>query len=189
MTDVAAVEGMTAPEFLEMPVPARGRPWNLIDGELVVNDPSRLHGRVLGQLQFELESWVRAKPGRGEVALPLDVQLDERNVFAPDLAWYAQGRAPERDAAPPYPMPDIAVEARSPSTWRFDIGEKKSGYERHGLAELWLLDTAAEVVLVFRRSQREAAAFDVALELGGAEELTSPPLPGFALGVATIFAP
>lgn len=79
-----------------------------------------------------MESWVRAKPGRDEVALPLDVQLAERNVFAPDLAWYAQGRAPERDAPPPYPMPDIAVEARSPSTWRFDIGRRSPAMSATG---------------------------------------------------------
>ena len=44
-------------------------------------------------------------------------------------------------------MPDIAVEVRSPSTWRYDIGAKKSGYERRGLPELWLVDTRADEVL------------------------------------------
>ncbi len=84
-------------------------------------------------------------------------------------------------------MPDLAVEVRSPSTWRFDLGVKKTGYERHGLRELWLVDTLARTVLVYRRSTAGAAEFDVALEVSEDEQLTSPLLPGFELAVADIF--
>jgi len=188
MTAVPVAERMTAESFLELPVPQRGRPWNLVDGEVVVNDPTALHGEVVEELQFGLATWARAEPGRGKVAVPRDIQLDERNVFAPDLLWYCEGRVPSRHAPPPYPMPDIAAEVRSPSTWRYDIGQKKSGYERYGLPELWLLDTAAEVVLVFRRSAPGAPSFDVALELGAGETLTSPLLAGFALPLTPLFA-
>ncbi len=189
MTIMPVAERMTAAKFLALPVPERGRPWNLVDGEVVVNEPTRLHAGALGVLHLALGSWTQdEEAARGEASLAVDVELDGRNVFAPDLLWWAEGRVPPRDAQPPYPMPDIAVEVRSPATWRYDIGEKKAGYERHGLTELWLLDTAAEVVLVFRRSQPNAAAFDVALELGGAEELTSPLLPGFAPAVVSLFS-
>ena len=58
----------------------------------------------------------------------------------------------------PYPAPDLAVEVRSPSTWRFDIGRKKENYERYGVGELWLVDTAADVVFAFRRSTRRRPA-------------------------------
>ncbi len=84
-------------------------------------------------------------------------------------------------------MPDLAAEVRSPSTWRYDIGAKKAGYERHGLPELWLVDTAAEEVLVFRRSSPGATAFDVALELDRSQRLESPLLPGFGLDPAELF--
>ncbi len=53
------------------------------------------------------------------------------------------------------------VDVRSPSTWRYDIGTKKSVYEREGLPELWLVDTDAGVLLVFRRSTPKAPSFDV----------------------------
>ena len=115
-------------------------------------------------------------------------KVDDRNVFAPDLLWYPQGRAPARDDQPPYPMPGTAVEVRSPATWRYDVGEKKAGYERHGLPELWLVDTAAEVVLVFRRSSADAPTFDVALELAGSQKLVSPLLPGFGPAVKGLFS-
>ncbi|MBA3305663.1 MAG: Uma2 family endonuclease [Thermoleophilaceae bacterium] len=84
-------------------------------------------------------------------------------------------------------MPDLAVEVRSPSAWRYDIGAKKAAYERHGLPELWLVDTAAEAVLAFRRSVPGAAIFDVALELGRDARLESALLPGFALAVGELF--
>ena len=76
---------------------------------------------------------------------------------------------------------------RSPVDWRYDIGAKKAGYETHGVAELWLVDTAADVVLVFRRSDPSAPTFDVSLELELTDKLTSPLLPGFELPVEDIF--
>jgi len=84
-------------------------------------------------------------------------------------------------------MPDLAIEVRSPSTWRFNVGAKKAAYDRCGLRELWLVDTAAEAVLAFRRSGRYAPAFDVALEVARDESLASPLLPGFALALVELF--
>ena len=181
-------ERMTAAKFLALPVPERGRPWNLVDGEVVVNEPTRLHAGALGALHLALGSWTEGEEAaRGEASLAVDVELDGRNVFAPDLLWWAEGRVPPRDARPPYPMPDIAVEVRSPATWRYDIGEKKAGYERHGLPELWLLDTVADRVRVLRRSHPGGPRFDVEFDLGSEKTLTSPLLPGFELPLAGVF--
>jgi Uma2 family endonuclease len=82
---------------------------------------------------------------------------------------------------------NLVVEIRSPSPWRYDVGAKKTAYERHGLPELWLVDTAASEILVFRRSTPQAAVYDVSLELAAGDTLASPLLPGFALPVADIF--
>ncbi len=84
----------------------------------MVSGPTALHGDVVGNLLFALESWARAEPGRGRVAIPRDVRIDDFNAFAPDIGWYAEGSVPPRDAPPPYPLPELAVEVRSPSTWR-----------------------------------------------------------------------
>jgi len=186
MEAMPVAERMTAEEFLALPYD-RTRFASLVEGEVVVNDPRPLHNYVATDLAFALYAWARSELGRGRVMIPLDVRLDLHNVFKPDILWYAEGRAPKRDADPPSPMPDLAVEVRSPSTWRYDIGAKKSAYERHGLPELWLVDTAADVVLVFRRSRVEAATFDVALELSRADRLESPLLSGFALSVGELF--
>ncbi len=187
MDAVTATAEMTAEEFLDLPYDERTRWRQLVDGELVMNDPTRMHDGSQGCVFRALGNWSRGARGRGWAGFPLDVMIDERNVYKPDVVWYREGRAPRRHDPPPYPVPDLAVEVRSPSTWRFDIGRKKDGYERRDVAELWLVDTAADVVLVFRRSQAKAGRFDLSLELTAADTLSSPLLPGFSLSVAEVF--
>jgi Uma2 family endonuclease len=177
---------MTADEYLT--VPYDGRRTMLVEGEVVLNQPRNRHQAITGDLFAVLHAWARETTARGTVRMPLDVKLDERNVFGPDVLWYAEGRVPQLDDDRPYAVPDIAGEVRSPSTWRYDIGAKESAYERAGLAELWLVDTIARTILVFRRRTAGTATFDVALELAIGDELTSPQLPGFALAIGSLFA-
>ncbi len=183
---VQVAQRMTADEYLAAPFDERRT--ELVGGEVIVHEPLPLHQFVLTDLVQSLTNWATANSGLGRVSLPIDVQLDERNVFGPDLLWYAEGRVPGRHDPRPYPLPDLAVEVRSPSTWRYDIGAKKAAYERHGLLELWLVDTAADEVPIFRRSSPRAPSFDVSLELGVGDELTSPQLHGFALALSSLFA-
>jgi len=187
MTAVPVAQRMTADEFLALPEPHDGRRHELVEGELVVTFPGFLHGAVQAHLVFTLGKWARAQSGRGIVTLTHGISLDDRNLFGPDILWYREGRAPGRHDPPPYSMPDLAVEVRSASTWRYDIGAKKAAYERHGLPELWLVDTAAAEVLVFRRSAPQGHTFDVALELGRGDTLASPLLPGFALAIGELY--
>lgn len=190
MTAMPAVARMTAEEYLARPDDPRERGWELIDGAIVdMHDPRLPHELVCRELHYALELWARAEPGRGLPIRSIDVEIGPRDVYGPDVLWYRDGRVPPSDAERPYPVPDIAVEVRSPSTWRYNIGVKKSGYERAGLPELWLVDTAADEIIVYRRSAPEAPAFDVSLELARGDTLTSPLLSGFALALDELFAP
>ncbi len=186
MTAMPVAQHMTADEYLAME-PDR-RHTELIGGEFVVHQPRFRHQALVNEINFALATWTRAAPARGVVVLPLDVKIDDDNVLAPDLLWYSAPRVPA-DEDWPYPLPDLAVEVRSPSTWRYDIGAKKRLYEQHRLPELWLLDGAADAVLVFRRSTPRAVDYDVALEPARGDALTSPLLPGFALALDALFAP
>ncbi len=182
-----AFERMTADQYLALgdQLP---RFTQLIEGEVVLNQPSVRHQRIAFEIALRVRAWIDASPGRGEVGTPVNVVLDDRNVYAPDVWWCREDNRPGDDNI--YGPPDLAVEVRSPSTWRYDTGVKKAVYERHGLGELWLVDTDAEVVLVFRRSSPDAPVFDVAVELSaaGADTLTSPLLPDFALDLGALFA-
>lgn len=187
MCSVPTVERMSADEFLALASREDGRRRQLIDGELVMNEPSWSHSDSQLTILTALRIWSQAAEARGAVNMPVDVKIDERNVYGPDVVWYREGRSPRRGDIAPYPLPDLAVEVRSPSTWRHDIGTKKRNYERRGVGELWLVDTAADVVLVFRRSSPQTPTFDVSEELDASATLTTPLLPGFALPVAAIF--
>jgi Uma2 family endonuclease len=182
---MAVAQRMTVAEFFDLP----DERWaTLVEGEVVVAPPRPIHQRIERDLMLALMQWTSAAPGRGETTLPLGVVLDDQNYYEPDLLWFRAGREPASDSTL-QPMPDIAVEIRSPSTWRFDIGPKKRRYEQHGLPELWLVDLDADVVLVFRRSTPAAPEFDVYLELARGDALTSPQLPGFSLAIDELFGP
>ena len=176
---------LTADEYFALPPTERRT--QLINGEIVVTEAALRHQRVAGEIYFLLTAWLRENPGHGEAGLPVDVHLDHLNVYAPDVWWVPDDDKPARKAKRIVGPPALAVEVRSPSTWRYDVGVKKRTYERLGLAELWLVDTASDTVLVYRRSSREAAEFDVELELAVGESLTTPLLPGFSLDLAALF--
>jgi Uma2 family endonuclease len=181
---MAVAQRMTVAEFLELDTPR----WaSLIEGEIVVNQPRALHQRIVVDLVVALTLWTRGGPDRGEVTSEIAVKLDDHNWFGPDVHWYRAGRGPGRSEIAPQPMPDIAAEVRSPSTWRYDIGSKKARYEQYGLPELWLVDTAADEIIIYRRSKPGAATFDVSLQLARGDDLTSPQLPGFALSLDELF--
>ena len=176
---------LTAEEYFALP-PTEQR-TQLINGEVVVTEASLRHQRITGEIARLLMNWLLANPGHGEAGIPVDVHLDDFNVFAPDVWWVPEDVRPGRDAKRIVGPPALAVEVRSPSTWRYDVHTTKSTYERLGLAELWLVDTAADVVLVYRRSGPEAPGFDVDLEVAAGETLTTPLLPGFSLDLAELF--
>jgi Uma2 family endonuclease len=176
---------LTADEYFALP-PTEQR-TQLINGEIVVTEASLRHQRIALEICFQLMSWLRNHPGHGEAGIPVDVHLDNYNVFAPDVWWVPESARPPRDAKRIVGPPALAVEVRSPSTWRYDIGAKKRTYEQLGLAELWLVDTAADEVLVYRRSGPKAADFDVEIEFSAGETLTTPLIPGFTLDVAALF--
>jgi Uma2 family endonuclease len=157
----------------------------LVDGELVVNEPKPIHSGIQARIVTRLGTWVEGEKGKGLVFTPTDVVMDQFNVYGPDVLWVA---APPADLSQRLPrVPDLCVEIRSPSTWRFDIGAKKRVYEEGGLPELWLVDHVTDQIYVFRRSAPRAGHFDVALELGRGDTLTSPLLPGFALTLDELF--
>ena len=177
--------GMTVEEYYAIAV--EGDRTQLVDGAVVVNEPKLIHAELQGRIYFALRSWTEAGERRGSAFLPTDVAIDEHNLYAPDVIWISEEhRLPDLYQYPDR-IPDLCVEIRSPGTWRYDVGPKRSAYERAGLPELWLVDDRSERVLVFRRVAPGAARFDVALELGRGEALTSPQLPGFSLSIDELF--
>lgn len=176
---------MTADEYYAITV--IGDRKQLVDGEIVVNEPKLIHALLQGRVHIALQTWIDRGDGRGFASLPTDVRMDEHNVYGPDLLWFSAEHVPTNLDAYPDRVPDLCVEIRSQSTWRFDIGAKKRVYEAGGLPELWLVDDAARSVLAYRRSTPTSKTFDVALEFASGESVSSPQMPGFTLSVDELF--
>jgi len=153
-----------------------------------VNQPLLPHQLVLTIILVRLRAWTEAAPGRGLACLSVDLRLGPADVYAPDLWWVREERRPPPGAATLDGLPDLVVEVRAPSTWRYDTGRKRRKYEEGGVAELWLVDTVARVVVVHRRSAPDQPNFEEPVTISVGETLLSPLLPGFALPVADVFA-
>ena len=156
---------MTADEFLQ--ITDEWPRMELVDGEIVVNTPSKWHQELTLRVAEALRAWVRGAPGRGEALIELDHRLDDANVYAPDVWWSPDGWVAAG--------PAIAIEVRSPSTWRLDRGVKRERYLAAGTLEVWLVDGDHETVEI------------AALVLSADDVLTSPLLPGFQLSVRELF--
>jgi Uma2 family endonuclease len=121
----ATATRMTAEEFFAVSV--EGDHKQLVDGAIVVAEPRPIHSVLQGRLHLTLALWVDAAEGRGLVLLPTDVVLDEFNVYGPDLIWIAERHRPSNLRERLARVPELCVEIRSPGTWRYDVGAKKSG--------------------------------------------------------------
>jgi len=173
---------MTADEFYDLPEQSH---TELINGEIVVNAPSRRHQRIAIWMLHQLMLHVDAHPAAGEPGIEVDIPIDDDNVFVPDLWWTTPEHTLAHDVLRAPGPPDLAIEIRSPSTWRYDIGVKRAKWEAAGLPELWLVDTVSDTIVVLRRS-RPSAAFDLSLEVGAGDVLTTPLIPGFSLDIGVL---
>jgi Uma2 family endonuclease len=176
---------ITADDYFDAAAGVR-EPTQLIDGVIVPSQPKPRHQRVTLRIARCLLDWAEG-PGFGLAGIPIDVIINRYNVYAPDVWWVADAARVDPDE---YfrGVPDLAVEVRSPSTWHYDVGVKRTRYEQHGLPELWLVDTSDRTVLVLRRSTPGAGRFDVEVKLTADEVLTSPLLPGLELRLAEVLA-
>ena len=181
---MSLVTGLRAEEYL---AGDWERHTQLVGGEVVVTDPRFWHQELVFRILRSLREWCEG-PGRGMAGFGGNWVLGPGDVYCPDVWWLADPGRLDLRALSHDGGPDLAVEVRSPSTWHFDIGRKRSVYESAGVGELWLVDHPAQAVLVARRSEPKSPTFDVSAEVGPGEALTSPLLPGFGLAVDELFA-
>ena len=115
---------------------------------------------------------------------PTDVVLSEHDTVQPDLVFVSREREHIITDANIQGAPDLVVEILSPSTASRDWRDKLDLYERHGVAEYWLVDPVSEIVWVFQLV--DGALVQVGMYSVG-DTLTSPLLEGFALKLGLVF--
>ena len=150
-----------------------GAPFELFDGMLVKQPSPRYgHQRIQSEIIARLHTLLgpaRAVPG------PVDVLVDELNVFAPDIVVLDD--VPGDDAQ--YVGVPVAVfEVLSPSTRDRDRAHKTKRLLGLGVREVWLVDPRDRCI--------EVATMDGVVRYEGSDEARSDAIDGFRLYPAEI---
>ena len=119
-----------------------GAPFQLINGDLIMSpSPILLHQLIVGKLYNLISNFIAKTNSGGLVVLsPMDVRLDEENIFQPDLLYISDERKSELVQDHISGAPDLIVEILSPSTAYYDLKEKKDFYEHYGVKEYLIID-------------------------------------------------
>jgi Uma2 family endonuclease len=172
------------------------QPWDdtryeIIDGELFVStQPSLRHQYATQQVQLSLGSW-NLNTGLG-VVLPAPglIFADDDNA-APDVVWlsWERLRAVAHEDGKLHGPPELIVEVLSPGAVneRRDRAAKLALYSRRGVDEYWIVDHLEERVAIHRRHADDPGALRLMADLGHADWLESPLLPGFRVRVGELF--
>jgi Uma2 family endonuclease len=127
----------------------------LIDGVLQIQPrPAGAHGVVATALGEELgPAFRRGRGGPGGWIFIDEPELHlGPNVLVPDLAGWRRERMPSVENVPFFTLPpDWVCEVLSPSTARYDKGQKLPIYAAHGVANAWLVDPMARTLDGLRR--------------------------------------
>jgi Uma2 family endonuclease len=142
----------TVQDFEKLP---EGPPYyQLINGELIMSpSPALEHQRTSKRLFHMLYTLIEI-PKKGEVFYsPVDVYLDEENVFQPDIVVILEGSKAKMTKRGVEGPPDVVVEILSPSTAYYDLIVKKEVYERAGVKEYWLLDPNRKTFEIYKNTE------------------------------------
>lgn len=154
----------TVAEFEKLPTSYER--FELLEGKLVEKPVAKYEHSWIGEIikRAVLKADPDEKIGR---------MLSEVSVFiwddyspTPDLSFWVAERVPPRKVLTA-PRPDLAVEIQSPGQGIETLILKAREYIRVGVALVWLIQPATQVVLVFRQGQIEPETLTVSGELGG----------------------
>ena len=167
-------------------LPDDGKRYELLEGEIVVSpSPNTKHQEVSGRLHYALHGWAQ-RTGTGKVfAAPCDVVLSPHDVVQPDLLFIAREHRSQITADNIQGPPDLVVEILSPATAERDLDRKRRLYERHGVAEYWIVDPDTRTLTVFRRRGNSLAR---ETPLGPEGVLRPAGLPGLELDLAALWS-
>ena len=172
----------TVKDYMSMP---DGKRYQLLHGEMILApSPNTIHQSILRRLSRAIEDFV-AENALGQVWFaPLDVVLSNHDVAQPDILFVSNSRSSIVTEANIQGAPDLVVEILSSGTATYDRGYKQALYSRHGVREYWLVDPDAETVEVLAQG---AQSLLLHATHGRGESLTSPLLPGLAIGLEQVF--
>lgn len=131
--------------MVEAGIIAEDENFELIEGELVPMSPKGNQHEVIKAAINRILA--RHAPADLRLAIETSLYLNERTFVEPDLCLYPKRILPE-DVKGGDVL--LAIEVAG-SSMPYDRGLKARIYARHGVAELWVIDTSTRVTWVHRR--------------------------------------
>ncbi len=121
----------------------------LVNGEVIIGmPPIPNHQRIVREILVMLTLLAR-KIGGEAFDSPIELYLDEHNVFEPDVLYMSPNSKCEVKGKRLEGAPELIVEVLSPSTAKYDKREKYATYEQHGVQEYWIVDPVHELIDVW----------------------------------------
>ncbi|CAK0767039.1 Uma2 family endonuclease [Gammaproteobacteria bacterium] len=149
--------------------------WELIDGVpyAMAPAPSRFHQGAVVELTRQIANQLLNRPCQ-VFAAPFDVRLPKASeadktidtVVQPDIVVVCDERKLDRQGC--RGAPDWIIEVLSPATAQYDQITKLRLYERHGVAEVWLVHPTDRVVTVYRLGSDKTYGRPLVMALEGA---------------------
>ncbi len=159
--------------------------YEILKGELTMAPaPSLGHQKVSRDLFSILWGHVQDQK-MGEVYYaPVDVKLDDTNIFQPDLVFVAAKNAHLLKKAGIFGAPDVVIEIISPTSLQRDKYDKKEMCRRFDVKEFWLVDPANQAIEIFVLQDDDYKLHAIA---GGGEGVVdSPVISGLTIDLSDV---
>jgi Uma2 family endonuclease len=181
ITNISPEKKYTATDYMSLP---EGAPYQLIEGELIyMPSPFFKHQEVSSNLHRILSNYIYDNKLGKIVSAPMDVHLDDKNVFQPDILFISIKRSSiiKRFI---FGAPDFVIEILSQSTEDKDRGKKMLNYGKFGVDEYWIVNLNSEDIEVYHNTMGVMVHKQTA---GHGDTITSKAISGFELNVSEIF--
>jgi Uma2 family endonuclease len=164
----------------------------IIHGAVVYKaEPSAEHGDAqlgLGEIirgRFHGPPGGPRGPGGWWIVTEVEVELEDHEVYRPDLVGWRRDTMPERPRGRPIRVrPDWVCEVLSTSNAATDLVTKLAVYHRNGVPHYWIVDPATETLTVHRFT---ADGYLIALRAARPEVVRAEPFDAIELHVGSLF--
>ncbi len=161
--------------------------YELIEGELFVSRaPGIPHQRVLNNLQLAFGVYLKENP-IGIIVPGAGAVFSDSDAVIPDLAFVRTERWDQVVTGEKFTGAlDLVIEVMSPGKENRDrdLLIKRQLYGKYGVMEYWIVDAENRLVEIYRLQDDR---LENIATLKNGDEITTPILPSFQLGVSAVF--